>query len=50
MGTLNVNITDRNGLQDRLWTRSGNQLDKWFQAVIDVPSVEGLNVSLSKLN
>lgn len=50
MGTLNVKLTDINGLQDILWNKSGNQLDKWFQATIDVPSVEGLNASFCRNN
>lgn len=45
MGTLKVTATGSNGFNQEIWNESGDHANEWFKAIIDVPSVEELNVS-----
>ncbi|XP_076090335.1 enteropeptidase-like [Mytilus galloprovincialis] len=44
MGTLRITMTDNTGNETLLFTRSGDQGEKWLQAKVDIPAVDNLKV------
>lgn len=44
MGTLNVYKSNSIGVEEKIFTRSGNQGDVWQEFLIFIPAMDGLKV------